>query len=105
MRYIFLCVLSSAALAAVTLCGGEAAERHQPLVADHTCIGIGAIPDSVVGHTRDTLKYHFAHTSHGSQLRDGLSVLENDNPRYEYAYENNTLPVQEFLIRNPPETG
>ena len=58
------------------------------LIIDHQCRDISAIPLNWVDSVRNTIKFHYAHTSHGSQLITGLEMLylENDNYAYERRY-------------------
>ncbi|MFO7915755.1 MAG: hypothetical protein R6U43_08680 [Candidatus Krumholzibacteriales bacterium] len=92
MRGIFLCLTAAALMAASPPAGGAG---ENPVVIDHNSAHISSIPDSVLDLAQDSLKYHYAHTSHGGQLRDGLYVLENNDPRYAFAYLNNQLPQEE----------
>lgn len=94
MRVIMLCLAAAALIAAVP--AGGAGEN--PVIIDHNCAHVSSIPDSVLDLVQDSLKYHYAHTSHGGQLRDGLLVLEDNDPKYAFAYVSNQLPQQEGAL-------
>jgi len=70
----------------------------EPVVVNHNHTLISEIPDSVINLAQDSLKYHYAHTSHGGQLRDGLSLIEDSQPKYSFAYLSNALPREEGAL-------
>jgi hypothetical protein len=45
------------------------------LIADHTCTDITAIPEEVIIAAKDSLHIAYGHTSHGSQVTEGMSGL------------------------------
>ena len=47
----------------------------QPLIIDHTCTDIGQIPESAINQAKSNLHIAYGHTSHGSQLTDGMTGL------------------------------
>ncbi len=51
------------------------------LVIDHTCTDISQIPDYWLAEAGE-LTFHFAHTSHGSQIISGLEKLAELDSRY-----------------------
>jgi hypothetical protein len=46
-----------------------------PIIIDHRCTDITRIPESAITRAKDTLHIAYGHTSHGSQLTDGMSGL------------------------------
>ena len=46
-----------------------------PLIIDHGCTDITAIPQSAIGAAKNTLHIAYGHTSHGSQLTTGMNGL------------------------------
>lgn len=62
------------------LTGGLAA---QPLVIDHTCENLDLIPPEWIDAVQETMRLHYAHTSHGGQLTTGLERIEDDDPAYD----------------------
>jgi hypothetical protein len=46
-----------------------------PIIADHTCTNISSIPLQYITQAKSNLHIAYGHTSHGSQLIDGMSSL------------------------------
>jgi hypothetical protein len=46
-----------------------------PIIADHTCTNISSIPLQYITQAKSSLRIAYGHTSHGSQLIDGMSSL------------------------------
>lgn len=51
------------------------AQRSEPLIVDHTCTDITTIPEAGINQARASLHVAYGHTSHGSQLTDGMTGL------------------------------
>jgi hypothetical protein len=51
----------------------------QAIIIDHNCTDISKIPSSWISAARNQLRCSYGHTSHGSQLITGMTVLENDS--------------------------
>jgi hypothetical protein len=64
----------------------------QGIIIDHTCTDITQIPDSWITQVKSMLKIHYAHTSHGEQITEGLERLSNANSKYNYYPDNCTVP-------------
>jgi hypothetical protein len=45
------------------------------LISDHTCTDITAIPESAIQMAKDSLHIAYGHTSHGSQITEGMTGL------------------------------
>jgi len=84
------------------------------IVIDHRHTDISQIPNYWLEKAKE-LTFHYAHTSHGSQIVSGLQYLETylDPAKYVFAYRKNVtagLPVEENPLAfrmydgNPPET-
>ncbi len=84
------------------------------LVADHRAVReFDAIPDLWIQAAK-ALTYHYAHTSHGSQIVAGLTALANWNEKYAFAVREDggsaglppeeTPPALRMYDGNPPET-
>ena len=84
------------------------------LTADHVAVRqFSEIPDKWIEAAK-TLAFHYAHTSHGSQIVAGLLALETMDPKYGVAVREDAaiaaLPPQEdppvfrMYDGNPPET-
>jgi hypothetical protein len=55
-----------------------AADRATPLIVDHTCTSLEAIPTEWIEAARTHLRACYGHTSHGSQPIDGMQLLMDD---------------------------
>ncbi|MCX6030896.1 MAG: DNRLRE domain-containing protein [Chloroflexi bacterium] len=79
---------SSAALLPLSTPAPSGQEGASPaagaLVIDHTCTDISKIPDYWLTQAK-ALTFHFAHTSHGSQIISGIEKLEQLDPKYNVA--------------------
>ena len=86
----------------------------QPLTVNHAAVQqFGQIPDQWIEAAK-ALTFHYAHTSHGSQIIAGLQALETINPKYSVAVREDentaalppveTPPALRIYDGNPPET-
>ena len=53
----------------------QAAQAQGPIIIDHTCTDITAVPQAWIEEAKRALHIGYGHTSHGSQLTDGMSGL------------------------------
>jgi hypothetical protein len=106
-RYALLAVLAAGAPA-----GGRVAAAQEGLIIDHRCTRIEAIPPSWIDQAK-LLTIHYAHTSHGSQITDGVEKLEELHPECSFARRTSTTeglppvedpPALRMYDGNPPET-
>ena len=83
-----------------------------PIIINHTSTDIHKIPDYWLQQAKN-LTFHYAHTSHGSQIITGLSAWESSNPKYSVAVRvsgteglppNEILPALRIYDGNPPGT-
>lgn len=49
---------------------------QQPIIIDHSCLGLTDIPDQWIDASKTDLFIGYGHTSHGSQLTSGMNALE-----------------------------
>ena len=87
--YKYLVIFISALSVSLPICSKAA----QAIIIDHTCTDITKIPDYWINQVKSALKIHYAHTSHGEQIIEGLERLSNANPKYSYYPDNCTVPV------------
>jgi hypothetical protein len=59
----------------LTLSGRGIATQPQPLIIDHACTDITRIPAAAILNAKTTLHIAYGHTSHGSQITDGMTGL------------------------------
>ena len=88
-------------------------QRSQPLIIDHTCTDLSKIPDHWLEEAKK-LAFHYAHTSHGSQILSGLASLKGRDAKYAYDrfFAGSTPPTSLncdagtlcIYDGNPPET-
>ncbi|MCP4688838.1 MAG: hypothetical protein GY859_12360 [Desulfobacterales bacterium] len=64
----------------------------QGIVIDHTCTDITRIPDRWIAQVQSVLKVHYCHTSHGSQITEGMERLANADSKYAYYPDNCNVP-------------
>jgi len=69
-----------------------AAAAAAATVIDHTCTDLESIPGTWIDQVQSTMKSHYAHTSHGSQLTWGLQFVEEGDPAYAYLVGYGQLP-------------
>ncbi len=66
---------------------------ESPLVADHTCTDLSAIPAAWIDSIQANLRWHYAHTSHGEQLSIGLERIETADSSYDVDVGFSYLPT------------
>jgi len=66
----------------------------QHVVIDHTCTDLSSIPATSINAAKAGIKWHYAHTSHGSQLTTGLERIESGDSTYDAAIGYSSLPVE-----------
>ncbi|MFH1085443.1 MAG: hypothetical protein V1772_06750, partial [Chloroflexota bacterium] len=115
------CALIMAACLAASLAPPQPADALRPasaaasapIIIDHTCTDLTKIPPAWLTTARN-LAIHYAHTSHGQQLIQGISKLQELDSRYafEIAYADSQpasprpggAGVLGIYDGNPPET-
>ncbi len=78
----------------VTIQSGFAGNRSEPLIIDHTCEQLSSIPMNWIDSVQANQKWHYAHTSHGSQLTTGLQRIEDDDAQYSQVRGGSYLPTE-----------
>ncbi|MBN1801762.1 MAG: hypothetical protein JW891_09670 [Candidatus Lokiarchaeota archaeon] len=63
------------------------------LIFDHKDLNINNIPESWIEAAKE-IKFHYAHTSHGGQIINGLSYVQSDNALFNYSRGFNNLPLE-----------
>lgn len=67
--------LTPASLLVATLCLFSGPAFGQGIIADHTRTNLNVVPETAIQQAKATLHIAYGHTSHGSQITDGLSGL------------------------------
>lgn len=76
-------------------------QAGQAIIIDHTCTDLSRIPDYWLEEAKK-LTFHYAHTSHGSQIVSGLQYLEGQNAKYGAAVKEGgdiELPAETGVLR------
>ena len=71
---------------------GFSVDRSTPLIIDHNCENLAQIPLEWIDTAQDSIKWHYAHTSHGGQITTGLQRIEDNDATYNIARGSSTLP-------------
>lgn len=113
---MFLTLLSSLVTGPVLATIPDPVQKNvasQPIIIDHTTTDISQIPDYWLEEAKK-LAFHYAHTSHGSQIISGLQSLEGRDAKYAFdSFTAQSSPpvslncdVDALCIYdgNPPET-
>jgi len=78
------------------------------LIIDHNCVDLSLIPGEWIESAQDDIRIHYAHTSHGGQITEGLSRLEVANSTFDVSIGYLVLPTDAaslcILDGNPPES-
>jgi len=62
-----------------------------PLIIDHTCTDISQIPTYWINEAKVNFKISYGHTSHGSQIVTGMTVLKNQHGTlYDFNYSGSS---------------
>ena len=61
---------------------------------DHRCTDLSAVPTQWIEAVQNGTRLHYAHTSHGGQLTEGLQSIEDDDSFYSVAIGYSTLPAE-----------
>ncbi|MFN2165757.1 MAG: hypothetical protein ACK2U9_05810, partial [Anaerolineae bacterium] len=89
---ITLVLPSSAAFSGA---GALAADRAAPVIVDHTCTDLSAVPAGWIEAAKGQLRACYGHTSHGSQPIDGMRPLMDDPANdgiYDFTTEGEVVP-------------
>lgn len=68
------------------------------LIIDHNCIEIEKIPLEYIQAAQSSIKYHYAHTSHGGQITTGLERIESSNDTFSVSIGSKTLPDESGVL-------
>ena len=107
------CLIGLLSMVLVWGAGSTTVATAQEIIIDHTCTDISQIPPYWIEQAK-LFAFHYAHTSHGSQIMTGLTHLESVDPTYAMSvfYAGSTPPTVlnctagDLCIYdgNPPET-
>jgi len=67
------------------------------IIADHQAVAqFDQIPPTVVEQVKNMYRLFYGHTSHGSQIVTGMTMLREENPLYDYNNGAGTLSLAEY---------
>ena len=75
------------------------APNAAPLIIDHTCTDLSQIPNEWISAVKNSAVMYYAHTSHGSQLHEGLRSIESSDSFYGYAVDGYGVPAEDDAFR------
>lgn len=88
----FKCTMPFLFLLTIGLASFSVPMFSQGIIIDHNCTDITQVPDSWLSLVKSSLRVHYAHTSHGSQITTGLERLANSNSKYRYSSAECSVP-------------
>ena len=68
-------------------------EVKSAIIIDHNCTELSRVPMEWIEVVKAKIKLHYAHTSHGGQILEGMKEIAKSDPRYSFAKKKNGLPV------------
>ncbi len=88
---------------------GLSSLQAQPIIVNHKCIDINKIPAEYVEKAKQNIRILYGHTSHGSQITTGISILRNLlGGIFQYNQGDGTLSYKENIpgdLGNPNRTA
>ena len=69
-----------------------------PIIIDHTCTDLSAIPSQYIDIVKSDLRFHYAHTSHGGQLTTGLNRIENQDSTFGVIISGSEVPDSDIVL-------
>ncbi|MCX5752590.1 MAG: hypothetical protein NTW97_02955, partial [Candidatus Krumholzibacteria bacterium] len=72
MRAIIIGILAAGLLSGAAANLATARTLASPVVIDHTCTNLAAIPPDAIVTAQSVCKWHYARLSHGRQLMEGF---------------------------------
>lgn len=92
---------SRASLLVAALCLLSSSVFGQGIIADHTRTNLNAVPATAIQQAKQTLHIAYGHTSHGSQVTDGMSGLV----AFMNAKQADAFPDNLFTLNNGGSGG
>ena len=68
-------------------------DYSRPLIIDHNWADLSLIPAHRIDSVKMNQRWHYAHTSHGAQLTNGLNMIYSGDALYKYSVGTRVLPV------------
>ena len=81
----------------ISFCGyidaADIPKVESAIIIDHNCTEISRIPMEWIDAAKEKIKLHYAHTSHGGQILEGMKEIVKSEPGYSFARKEKGLPV------------
>jgi len=81
-RDCLYCVKKTPLIVALFLLGASHYAFSQAIIIDHTCTDLSSVPAKYISDARSNFRVGYFHTSHGSQITTGMSLM--NTPPYTY---------------------
>ncbi|MBY9001628.1 MAG: hypothetical protein KGD64_11970, partial [Candidatus Heimdallarchaeota archaeon] len=110
-RNLFVLVLLTNTILLVSFSSVQGYNLTEPVVADHTVanlVRLDEVPDSAIIEAKNTLHIAYQHTSHGSQIIDGMNALpafKESNGGTVDLYNYNSTFLQDGAMSSVPDVG
>lgn len=82
MRRLIITSILCAAACAARPGEGLAGEREAPVIINHLCTDLRAVPIEAIEAAQESCRWHYARMSHGRQIMVGLGRIEDADPVY-----------------------
>ncbi len=79
--------------------------QKQAIIIDHKCVKIENVPETYISKVKSDLRMAYQHTSHGSQLPSGMSVLKAADSRFNYGTSAGQLYFRDTGIPGASDLG
>jgi len=87
-------------LCLIVQCGDKATNStgsSTAFLADHSVIeDFGLIPETTVDEIKNNVVMFYGHTSHGSQIVTGMSLIRDEDPLFDFSNGSATLALAEY---------
>ncbi|MFH1018595.1 MAG: hypothetical protein V1798_10515, partial [Pseudomonadota bacterium] len=78
----------------------------QAIIADHNAVSeFNQIPANYIEQAKNAYRILYGHTSHGSQITSGMSVLMSSNNLYRYHRDSSVIPGSLSYVETSPDAG
>jgi len=100
MRAIISGILAASVLGFAAAGVATARTLAAPIVIDHTCTSLEAIPPDAIQTAQNVCKWHYARLSHGRQIMEGFGIIEAADPFYAAIWPSagGSLPVEPDML-------
>lgn len=111
ISFILISILISACAVTRDEGAGNSSDRgsaptYHNMIINQTCTSLNAIPLSYINDVKNNLHIAYGHTSHGSQLVDGMTGLLSYKPGYNVTYDFNNGGIGGALdLKDMPFAG